>query len=377
MSIDEKRHLQQAPLVMGVDLGGTQIRAAVLQGAEMRGRAATLTGQDATPERVLPRIYATMQEALQLANVKLEEITGIGVVAPGPLDNREGVLYSPPNLPAWQAVPLREILSQQFHCPVFVENDANAAALGELLFGAGRGCQDIVYMTVSTGIGGGIIANGQILEGVNGTAGELGHMTIDWHGERCSCGNTGCLEALASGTAIARKANKIIANGQGAELLAFASIMSEHSTTVPDKKALPNIDLSTQPLDSVSPNNEAARPSLSLELQVTAHTVARAAESGIPIAREIITGAAEALGFGLVNILHIFSPEIIILGGGVMQMGALIMEPALKVVQEHTMRANMAKARIVTAQLGGNAGLFGAGALSFYYQEQRTRKGQQ
>jgi glucokinase len=374
MSIDEKRASQTAPLVVGVDLGGTQIRAAVLQGAEIRGRAATLTGYDATPERVLPRIYATMQEALEAAGVAVNEVAGIGVAAPGPLDNREGVLYSPPNLPAWKAVPLREILSQQFHCPVFVENDANAAALGEFFFGAGQGSRDMVYVTVSTGIGGGVIANGQILEGTNGTAAELGHITIDWRGERCSCGNIGCLEALASGTAIARKANRMIANGKGAELLAFARTMLEHPATVPDKKALPDQDLSTQPLHTSPLTGSVPSPTLAIELQVTAHTVSRAAEAGIPLAREIITEAAEALGFGLVSILHTFSPEIVILGGGVMQMGSLILEPALKVVQNHAMQANMAKTRIVSAQLGGNAGLVGAGALPFYYQEQRKGK---
>jgi predicted NBD/HSP70 family sugar kinase len=146
--------------------------------------------------------------------------------------------------------------------------------------------------------------------------------------------------------------------------------MAEHPTTVPDKKALPDQNFSTQPLNSGSlANPEAALPTQ--EWKVTAQTVARAAEAGIPIAREIITEAAEALGFGLVNILHTFSPEIVILGGGVMQIGALIMEPALKVVQEHTMRANMAKTRIVLAQLGINAGLVGAGALPAYYREQR------
>jgi len=374
MSVDENSHSQETPLVVGVDLGGTQIRAAVLQGARIRGRAATLTGHDATPERVLPRIYDTMQEALDEAGVTLDAITGIGVAAPGPLDNREGVLYSPPNLPAWKAVPLREILCQQFHCPIFVENDANAAALGEFLFGAGQGNRDMVYLTVSTGIGGGVIANGQLIEGVNGTAAELGHITIDWRGERCSCGNIGCLEALASGTAIARKANRAIMQGKGADLLTFADLMLEHPTTVPDKQALPNLDFSTQPLSSGPLANQESASPVPQEWQVTAHTVSRAAEAGIPIAREIITEAAEALGFGLVNILHIFSPEMVILGGGVMQMGALMMEPALKVVKEHAMQANMAQARIVAAQLGGNAGLVGAGALPAYYREQRQGK---
>lgn len=368
MKVDDTTHSHEEPLVIGVDLGGTQVRAAVLRGADIRGRAATLTGSDPTPERVLPRIYTTIQEALEQAGAALDEIAGIGVSAPGPLDNRTGIVHAPPNLPAWDGTPLRDILQAQYHRPVFVENDANAAALGEFRFGAGQGSRDMVYLTVSTGIGGGIIVDGRILEGVNGTAGELGHMTIDWQGERCSCGNIGCLEALASGTAIARRANAAIANGQGAELLAFARAMLEHPATIPDKKALPDLDLSTQPLNSGS---LAPPQGASEELKMTAHTVARAAEAGIPLAREIITRAAEALGVGLVNILHIFSPEVVILGGGVMQMGAMLTEPALKVVQERAMRANREKARIVQARLGGNAGLIGAGALLSYYAEQQ------
>jgi glucokinase len=239
----------------------------------------------------------------------------------------------------------------------------------------------MVYMTVSTGIGGGVIVDGRIMEGASGAAAELGHMTIDWKGERCSCGNIGCLEALASGTAIARKANAAVATSQGTELLAFAREMLEHISTIPDRGALPKTDLNTQPLDI-----DALNPAPTT-LRLTAHTVARAAEAGIPLARAIITQAAEALGIGLVNILHIFNPEIIILGGGVMQMGAMLMEPALRIVQDRTLPANLegkrllpdetgaiatpagGRAHIVQAQLGANAGLIGAGALLYYYQQ--------
>lgn len=368
MNVDEHISRQATPPVVGIDLGGTQIRAAVLQGAQIRARAATPTGRDTTPERVIRRITATLQEALDLAGVGLDEIAGIGVAAPGPLNNRTGVLYSPPNLAGWQAVPLRDLLYQQFQRPVFVEHDANAAALGEHFFGAGRGCRHLVYLTVSTGIGGGVLVDGRLLEGVKGTAGELGHMTIDWHGARCSCGNIGCLEALASGTAIALQANRLIAAGQGTDLLAFAHSMLEHPADVPDKKALPNLDLSTQPLLSGTLANQEVLAVPEEVPELTAYTVARAAEAGIPAARALLSAAGEALGFGLVNILHIFSPEIIILGGGVMQVGSLLMEPALKIVQEHAMRANLEGARIVQAQLGENAGLVGAGILPFYYQ---------
>lgn len=366
MGVDESTDPQVLPLVVGIDLGGTQIRVAVLQGTHMHARVAVLTGDDPTPERVLPRVYAALQQALDQANMTLDECAGIGVASPGPLDNRTGVVYSPPNLLSWNGFPLRDTLKEKYQKPVFVENDANAAALGEYMFGAGQGSQDMVYITVSTGIGGGVVVNGRLLEGANGSAGEIGHMIIDWHGsERCSCGNIGCLEALASGTAIARQANRAIANGQGAELLAFARTMLEHTSDVPDRSALPHYDFRTQPLDK---RDLAGSDLPEAEVKMTAKMVALAASAGIPLARAIITDAAEALGIGLVNVLHIYSPEILILGGGVMQTGAMLLEPALRVVQQHAMRANLSDAHIVSARLGSDVGLIGAGALLPYYQ---------
>ncbi len=353
-------HQQNLPLVMGVDLGGTNIRTAVLQGSSLHSRVSLLTGENPTPERILPRVYGAIQQALDEAHIALDQIAGIGVATPGPLNNRTGVIYSPPNLPGWDNVPLRDVLQQHFNRPIVIENDAHTAGLGEYMFGAGRGSMYMVYLTVSTGIGGGVIIDGKILEGANGTAGELGHMTIDLQGERCNCGNIGCLEYLASGTAIARYANEAIAAGQGAELLAFASTMLEHTATVPDQAALPIQDLNTQPMDEHDESDGEIEP-----LRVKARTVARAAEAGIPLARDIITNAAEALGIGLVNIIHIYNPDKIILGGGVMQMGPRLMEPALRIVQERAMKAPRDSVRIELAQLGINAGLIGAGALIY------------
>ncbi len=351
---------QNLPLVVGVDLGGTHMRTAVLQGSKLRSRVSLLTGENPTPERLLPRVYGAIQQALDEANITLDQIAGIGVATPGPLNNRTGVIYSPPNLPGWENVPLRELIQQQFKTLILIENDAHTAGLGEYMFGAGRGSRYMVYLTVSTGIGGGVIIDGKILEGANGTAGELGHMTIDWKGERCNCGNIGCLEYLASGTAIARYANEAIAAGQGADLLAFASTMLEHIATVPDQEALPIHDPNTQPLDEYDELSGVVEP-----LRVNAYTVARAAEAGIPLARDIITQVAEALGVGLVNIIHVYNPEIIILGGSFMQMGRMLMEPALRIVRERTMKAPRDSARIALAQLTRNAGLVGAGALIY------------
>ena len=366
MMNDARETNQESPLpVLGVDIGGTHLRVAVLQGARLLSRVSEPTGEDSLPERTISRIFKMMQQALEMAQVTIDAISGIGVATPGPLNNRTGVLYSPPNMPSWAHLPLRALFSQHYQPhqpPIYIENDANAAALGEYLFGAGRGCKDIVYLTISTGIGGGIILDGKLFEGTRGTAGELGHMSIDWQGERCPCGNRGCLEYYASGTAIRRIASAAIAAGQGTELLAFVDTMQEHPAAIPDRAALPSLqDTRTEPLyESGGIAGGASLP------HVNARTVARAAEAGVPLAREIITQAGEALGAGLVNIIHIFNPERIILGGGVTRMGEMLLDPALRLVQERTMQAPRESTMISVAELGENVGLIGAGALVYY-----------
>ncbi|MFL5696039.1 MAG: ROK family protein [Ktedonobacteraceae bacterium] len=367
----------QLPLVVGVDLGGTQIRTAVLRGPTLLSRVSLMTGKNPSPGRIIPRVYTAIQEALGKAGTTIEQIAGIGIAAPGPLDSKTGVIFTPPNMAGWDHVPLRDIFTEHFHIPIFVENDANSGGLAEHMFGAGRGCNNLVYLTISTGIGGGVIIDGKLLEGVSGTAGEVGHMTIDWHGERCPCGNIGCLEYIASGTSIARKANEAIHAGEGIELLTFARTMLQHSTTVPNPSALPThghdpatVELRFPPeeTDDTSLGSETGDEQQEEHLHVNARTVALAAESGIPLARAIIQNAAEAIGVGLVNIIHGFNPEMIILGGGVTQMGRMLMEPAQRVVQERAMKVPREAVRIVQAQLGDNVGLVGAGALIYYYQ---------
>ncbi|HVB23473.1 MAG TPA: ROK family protein [Ktedonobacteraceae bacterium] len=364
------------PLVVGVDLGGTQLRTAVLRGPTLLSRVGMLTGTNPAPERILPLIYKAIEQALAEAHVGLDAIAGIGIAAPGPLDHRTGIVFEPPNMPGWNRVPLRDLFAERFHVPVYVENDANSCCLGEHMFGAGRGYSMIVYMTISTGIGGGVIINGEIMEGASGIAAELGHMTIDRYGERCTCGNIGCLEYIASGTAIARHANKVIHAEEGAELLNFARTMLQHSSTVTNQAGLPTmqgyegetVELRFPPSsDSTLDQSQETQEMQEDELVVNARTVALAAEAGVPVARAIIQDAAEALGIGLVNVIHIFNPDVIILGGGVTQMGPMLMEPVLHVVQERAMKVSRETAHIVLAQLGHNVGLVGAGALIYHY----------
>jgi glucokinase len=341
------RDVRSLPLVVGVDLGGTQIRSAVLRGATLLSRVGLLTGEDSQPDVLIPRMWDAIEQALAMADVTLNQVAGIGIGAPGPLDSRTGVVFSPPNLAGWRNVPLRDIFVTHFNVPIFVENDANAAALAEYMFGAGRGSQEIVYLTISTGIGGGVITQGCILEGVIGTAAELGHMTIDMHGPRCNCGNIGCLESLASGTAIARLARELVDQGKGEQLMDFAR--------------------SHQPLtkeDDTPADREHARRD---PLRLNAHIVALAAEAGVPEARAIVEQVAFALGVGLVNIIHIFNPERIILGGGVSQIGESLLSPALHIVKERAMVVSASAAEVVLAELGSDVGVIGAGALVYYH----------
>jgi glucokinase len=340
------------PLAIGVDLGGTQIRTALLQGSRLLSRVGILTGENPTPERIIPRICETINQVIFEADVTPDQVTGIGIGAPGPLNSRNGVVFAPPNLQGWTNVPLRDIIQSHFNKPVFVENDANAAALAEHMFGAGRGSQEMVYMTISTGIGGGIITNGRIVEGIFGTAGEIGHMTIDWHGDRCNCGNIGCLESIASGTAIARRATQMITMGKGSDLLEFT--------------------LQHQKMQSGDPVLDKPRMQ-DTPIRITAHTVARAAEAGIPTACEIIAQAAEGLGVGLINVVHLFNPELIILGGSVTKIGPRLLDPALNILQKRAMRVPRDSVRIVLAELGEDVGLVGAGALIYYNEGKEVR----
>jgi glucokinase len=327
------------PFVVGIDIGGTQVRVAVLQGASVHSRVNLLTGENPLPERLLPRIYDAMQQALEKAGITAGQIVGIGIASPGPLNSQTGTVFDPPNLPGWQHVSLRDLVKQHSGLPVVVENDANTAALGEYLFGAGCGSRSMVYITISTGIGGGVILDGKILSGTSGAAAELGHITIDRHGERCNCGNIGCLESIASGTAIARRATDALAKDP--DFLAWIR-----------EKRLYRLEGMAQ--------NEPGQNDL-----VDARLVGEAAAEGIPLACAIIQDAAEAIGIGLINVIHIFNPELIILGGGVTQLGPLLLEPALHLVQKRAMKVPRDAVRIVQAQLGTDAGLIGAGALIY------------
>ncbi len=310
--------------VLTIDVGGTTTRVALVddQGQVVR-RTSLPTQARAGREQALERIL----QACRLMMVEVPSVEGVGIAVPGPVELPQGVLFNPPNLPGWDRLPIKDLFEAQLQRPVKVDNDANAAAMGEYLFGIGSGVRDLVYFTVSTGIGGGVIIDGKLLRGPNGFAGELGHITIDRNGPRCNCGNTGCLEALASGTAIARMVvERLRAGGAASAIMAMAEGNLEN---------------------------------------VTAALVFKASYQKDPLAQEVLRGASGALALGVVSCIHIFSPRLVILGGGVCKDLHLCYPTLLSTIQKNIMANMRGRVSVVPSLLWDDAGLLGAAALFF------------
>lgn len=311
-------------LVAGVDLGGTKIYTAL---ADSRGRIVSEvkvpTGAGEGPEAVIRRIARTVKQAAGRAMAPgMPAALGIG--APGPLDPHTGVVHNAPNL-GWRNVPLGGMLEDILGIPVLVENDANLAALGEYSLGAGRGCRHMVYVTVSTGVGGGIILDGKIYRGAGGGAGEVGHLVVLPDGPPCGCGRRGCLEALASGTAMAARARELVDKGLGRSILREAG-----------------------------GNRDA----------ITAVSVSGAAAAGDPEAGEIIARAGAYLGIGLAGVVNLLNPERLVLGGGALAAGRQLWEHMQRELSARTLPAALGQLTVARAGLAGKSGLMGAVTLA-------------
>ncbi len=305
--------------ILVLDLGGTQFRLALAnRDGKLLSRYAAPTQAAQSQRRLIGRINRAIREIT--SDIDLKQVLGMGVAVAGLVNPETGVLLCSPNLPRLSNVRLKALLEREIKAPVWLANDASLAALGEHRFGAGRGFSHLVYITVSTGIGGGVIIDNGLFLGGQGYAAEIGHMVIDPDGPRCACGNMGCLEAFASGSAIARMALEELARGG-------VSIIT----------SLAEDDLS----------------------RVTAEMVARAAQSGDPLAEEIMDRAGTSLGIGVVNLLHLFDPELVIIGGGVSRAGELILGPVRRVIAERAM-SGFKGAKVVTSALGDDSGLLGA-----------------
>lgn len=308
---------------VAVDLGGTRLRVALVdEQLHILRRLDEATDHRRGAEGVIEQLMRLAARCLEQGGLAWPEIAALGVGCPGPLDTRDGVVHSPPNMHGWRDVPLRAELAKKSGVPVVVANDANVAGLGEYHYGSGHGSRNFVYLTVSTGIGGGVVVDGRLLEGSTGSGGEIGHITLDRYGPRCNCGNIGCLEVLASGTAIARRFGERLAAGE-------VSILKPSATS-----------------------------------PISARQVVDAARAGDALAAAVFEEAAETLGFGVVTCIHVFNPDVVAIGGGVAQAGELLMAPVRRIVAQHAIPIPRDAVRVVSAELGENAGLIGAGALA-------------
>jgi glucokinase len=267
---------------------------------------------------------------LKQASVAISEICAIGVGVAGISNLETGILFTSPNLPGLRDIPLRDIMQEKLGKKTFVINDANAAALGELYFGAAQGAHNFIYITLSTGIGGGIVIDGKIYTGAIGAAGEVGHMTIDDNGPICNCGNRGCWETLASGTALAKEARRRIKEGGKTSILEYTGGDVE---------------------------------------KVTAQVIHSAAQQGDSLAKELIAQTGYYVGVGLANLINIFNPELIVIGGGLSNIGDMLLEPAFETAGKRAYKEAFQAVRFASAELGQNSGVLGAAA--FALQEMR------
>jgi glucokinase len=313
--------------IVGLDLGGTNIVAGAMpeDGSRMFALRAEPTrpdqGADAVVERIAKMIQAVVAETITKTGAKKSDFIGVGIGSPGPLDREKGLVIVTPNL-GWTDFPLRDRVSAAVGLPATLDNDANCATVGEWWQGAARGRRNVVGLTIGTGIGGGLILEGRLYHGSSDVAGEIGHTTIDSTGRRCKCGNYGCLEAYASGPAIAERAREALESG---------------------------ID------DSILPGLVKGE----LEM-ITAQTVYDAAKKGDLVAREVVRDTARFLGTGIANLLNIFNPDVVVIAGGVTQAGASLFEPLRAEVRRRAFKPAVDACQIVPGSLPGSAGVVGA-----------------
>lgn len=310
-------------LVIGVDLGGTKVNTGIVDEngkIHMSIKVPTLANEGPYP--VIDRIKKSIYDVLKEANMNLIDMGGIGIISPGPIDSDKGLVINPSNLPGWDHIPIVNLLKEEFQLPVMLDNDANAAALAEYLFGSGRGLRNFVYITVSTGIGGGVIIGGKLYRGTNSNAAEVGHMTIDYKGPKCNCGNIGCFEVFASGTGLARFARVAVQEGKNTLIKELAG----------DK-------------------------------EITAQHVFEAAILRDPVATELIDKEAFYLGVGISNIIAFANPERIAIGGGVSKQWDMFYSKMMDTVKERTLKPMMDVCQIVRSELKDDIGILGAAAI--------------
>jgi glucokinase len=325
--------MPQTPYLVGVDLGGTNIVVGAMpaDGSAMHAVRSEPTraheGADAVTGRIARLIDDVITATGIEAGVPRHRFVGVGIGAPGPLDRQAGIVLITPNL-GWTDYPLRDRVSAAVGLPAALDNDANCATLGEWWIGAARGARHAIGLTIGTGIGGGLILDGALFHGASGIAGEIGHTSIETNGRRCNCGSYGCLEAYASGTAIATRAREALQAGEASRLT-----------------------------DLVHGDPEG----------ITAQTVYQAAELGDPLALHVVRETARFLGTGIANLLNLFNPDVVVIAGGVTQAGEALFDPLRAEVRRRAFKPAVDACRIVPGALPGTAGV--AGAVAAFLQQ--------
>jgi glucokinase len=310
--------------VLGIDIGGTNlvVGSVAEDGSSMVALASEPTHSEAGATDVVDRLVGLAERAIATTRREAPgaEILGVGVGAPGPLDTKRGIVLLTPNL-GWVNMPLRQLIHDRLGLPAALDNDANCAVLGESWVGAARGARHAIGITIGTGIGGGLIIDGQLYHGASDVAGEIGHTTIDTEGRRCKCGNYGCLEAYASGPNIALRAVEELEAGAESRL-----------------RTLVGGDLQ----------------------KITAQTVYQAAADGDELALEVVNDTAKFLGVGIGNLLNVLNPDVVVVCGGVTLAGDHLFEPLRREVARRAFKPAVTACRIVPGELAGTAGVYGA-----------------
>lgn len=318
MSIDKTKK------IIGVDLGGTTFTVGVMDfDGNILSRVDTNTPVEDGPSAVMGKILEKIDEAMNKAQITREDILGVGLGAPGILDVERGINIFSPNL-KWHNVDMVSPIKNHLNVPVFIENDVRVAALGERRFGAGKGKKYMIFIALGTGIGSGIIINGELFRGSIGGGGEIGHMVIDSNGPRCNCGNYGCFESLAAGPSIVARAERAIKRGLETKIF----------------------ELAGGDINNITPA-----------------IVYQAAKSGDKVALDIFKETSFYLGLGLVTLTTVFNPECIIIGGGIAKAWDILMPPAIQMVKTRSFPGSRDVVEIIPAQLGDSAGMIGACVL--------------
>lgn len=309
---------------IGVDLGGTNVKVAII---DNNGHIVFSNSEPTRAEMgyqyTISNIKSVIYSSLKETGIAKNDIGGIGFGCPGQIDSDNGVVRLLPNIPGWVNVPLAEIIGQEFDITTKVDNDVRCATLGEHKFGAGRNCNNLVCITVGTGIGSGIILNGQLVRGASMSAGEIGHMTLQDHGGPiCGCGNTGCLEALASGPSIVKMAKDYIEGGKSCKFCELA-----------------------------------------VNSPITSQTIAESAKQGDEVAKRIYYITGYWIGIALSSVVNLLNPEKIIIGGGVAQAGDILLDPIRETINKRSLKLAANAVQVVPAELGESAGVVGASLL--------------